>query len=205
MLACGAALHAATNELTNGGFESGDFSGWTVGGTAANGVAADKTPITGTTTSGNVVNAFEGNFAVFAKLQKGASPNAFTLEQTVTLVPGGEYKPTVSWGVFGDPSIGATPFTLDTLLEINGVTHVGLVSINPVGNALSTTNWSTFVVPPGSGVTTLTWEFGGARTSDGALTGVSIDGITLTQVPEPSFVGVSLLAPWLLRRRRRLS
>src|SRR5438876_9222795 len=69
----------AVNLLMNPGFETGDLTGWTVGGTAVPGVATDGVPIS-SGVPGNVVHPFAGNYAAYATLQSPST--TLTLSQT---------------------------------------------------------------------------------------------------------------------------
>ncbi len=86
-------LVSGPNLLLNPGFETGDFNGWTVGGTAVfSGVAIDGTPLPGASASfqPNFVNVQTGSFAAFAGLGCDGLTNCsgITLTQTVSIVPG---------------------------------------------------------------------------------------------------------------------
>ena len=184
--------------FVNGGFETGDFTGWTVGGNAVRGVATEGTPITGTLITDNAVDAFTGNFAAFAKFQKTPTPTTLTLEQTLDLEPGVSYSVTIHREVFGTGDYRWTN-TLRATVAISGGFQIG-------------PNWSTitvfsYVAPPGQTATTIRFELGGYATDTGGLAGFSIDDITIQQLPEPA--GLTVLwvtAVGLLhRRRRRLS
>lgn len=86
---CGTAL--ATNILVNPGFETGDFTGWTVGGNSPNfGVATQGTPIAGTTFP-SAVHIRSGSDAAFATICCTGLPSfqqTITLSQTVPVLPG---------------------------------------------------------------------------------------------------------------------
>ncbi len=88
-----AAQAGATNLITNGSFESGDFSNWTLG-TTANGTAGDGFPIvTGWPLGG--MNAWEGEVGEvsFDGTQQGA-----TLTQTF-MSAGGSAMLSLDWAV----------------------------------------------------------------------------------------------------------
>ena len=78
---------SATNLLNNPGFETGDFTGWTVGGTAPNGVATYGTPVSAFF-SGNV-NVRSGTYAAYGVVLGYccATPQPITLTQTVFAAP----------------------------------------------------------------------------------------------------------------------
>ena len=81
LLCATAATSSAQNRITNGGFETGDFTGWTVNDTSG------FTNV-GTNASGSSFNfAREGNS--WANL--GASPNVGSLSQTFSTTPGETY------------------------------------------------------------------------------------------------------------------
>ena len=73
----GQADAAVYNLLVNPGFETGDFSGWTVGGNSMNtGVASDGTPISGFDPpfAWNYVNVRSGDYAGYALVKDGTDP-----------------------------------------------------------------------------------------------------------------------------------
>jgi hypothetical protein len=88
-LCMAAASHA--NLLVNPGFETGDFSGWTVGGTAMSGVATAGTPLAPTAFPPNVVDVRTGDFAAFG-IVRGIDPVPFILTQTISVTPGTDYN-----------------------------------------------------------------------------------------------------------------
>src|SRR5262249_2874481 len=73
-LAVGHKQSPGTNPITNGGFETGNFTGWTQGGTTGNTGVAANTPHTGT-------------FAAFL----GPVGSDGTLSQNVATTPGQQY------------------------------------------------------------------------------------------------------------------
>jgi hypothetical protein len=87
---CASLSAAPINVLTNPGFESGDFSGWTVGGNAAkSGVVIDGISISGDdfdSLKQGVSNVRSGQFAAFAQV-KGNPETVLTLTQTIPVLP----------------------------------------------------------------------------------------------------------------------
>lgn len=91
---------APMNLLTNPGFETGDFTGWTVGGNSvAASVETDGTPIPGVYVNFDptVQNVRNGNYAGSALVALGASSastaiaEVLTLTQTVNVLAGESY------------------------------------------------------------------------------------------------------------------
>lgn len=89
--ACAVALagSASANVLVNGGFETGDFTGWTeVTASGANGCDTDWYVSTTDTecqfTNTQLNSAIEGEFAAYNSFD-GGGPKDFTIEQTFTL------------------------------------------------------------------------------------------------------------------------
>jgi hypothetical protein len=119
----------AQNLLVNPGFETGDFSGWTVGGNSTSaGVATDGASIAGASPSSSphFVNLRSGSFAGFAVVRQGntgpppptPTPDIerILLSQTVAVTP----FDTLSIGFYlgNDASSGYGAFTGDDFLQI---------------------------------------------------------------------------------------
>src|SRR4051812_41721375 len=81
---------ADANPLVNSGFETGDFTGWTVGGTnGGSGVALDGSVIPGTQSPFGTVTllAHSGNYAAYGVVAS-TQFESLILSQTVNLTPG---------------------------------------------------------------------------------------------------------------------
>jgi len=76
LLALLIAAPAVFGDIVNGGFETGDFSGWTIGGTSANGQVLQASDL-----PGSGLTPPEGKY--FALLSTG--PGAIGIEETTTL------------------------------------------------------------------------------------------------------------------------
>src|SRR5437016_4894640 len=86
---------AATNLLVNPGFETGDFSGWAVGGVLPSGVALDGTSL-GTFFYGEgSLKARSGAFAAYSISSTqniiSGTDQTFSLEQIVAVTPNTTY------------------------------------------------------------------------------------------------------------------
>jgi len=117
-LGVAAACHA--NLLVNPGFETGDFSGWIVGGTAASGVATAGTPLSPTAFPPNVLAVRSGEFAAFG-IVRGLDPVPFIFSQTVAVEPGTEYD--IGF-FFSNDSSSVLGYSIDpshTDISVNGV------------------------------------------------------------------------------------
>jgi hypothetical protein len=81
----------ADNILINPGFETGDFTGWFIGGNSPTfGVGIQGTPIPGTTLL-SAVHVRSGNYAAYATICCTGLPafqQTITLSQTVAVLPG---------------------------------------------------------------------------------------------------------------------
>ena len=207
LIACAlgpATAAAAAPMFVNCGFETGDFTGWTVGGNAVSGVAPEGTPITGTLIPDNFVDARSGSFAAFAKLQSNDPATTLTLEQTVDVDPGVPYSVTVRRGVFGS---GINGYTMSLNLFVDGELESGSTLSQTSGPAWTFDTMGNYVFPAGQTSATFRFEIGGAERFSGGLAGFSIDDVTIQEVPEPTGLAVVCLtaAAALRRRRRRLS
>ncbi|MBZ2168986.1 PEP-CTERM sorting domain-containing protein [Marinobacter sp. F4216] len=195
---------AASAGFINSGFETGDFTGWTVGGTARDhGVAVDGTPISSAHFSfqPSHVNVHSGQYAAYGTT--AAHYGEFlSLSQTVNVRPGlhtiGFY---MGHATGGDYWLGTDPddrfkIGIDFAIErhqlgifINGV-YVPFTERHPVNNFptgstpqdmyLFASNFI-FRGPPG----TANIEFRISGSGSGAAV-LSIDDTFITRVPEPS-------------------
>ena len=78
---------SAANVLTNPGFETGDFTGWTVGGNSySNGVDTNGTSIPGADYTSYVITR-SGNYAGYAVVDNDSPIHRITLTQTVSAPP----------------------------------------------------------------------------------------------------------------------
>ena len=94
--------------LLNPGFETGDFTGWTLPGTAESGVDVDGTPITGVfSPETTAVNVHSGEYAAWAKVSR---LNTFELVQTVDVLPNASYDIGI-WGSWGGETHGSAGMT----------------------------------------------------------------------------------------------
>jgi hypothetical protein len=192
---------AAAPMFVNGGFETGDFTGWTVSGNAEHGVAVSGTPITGTVIAGNLVKARTGDYAAFAKFQGGTSPTTLVLEQTVELDPGVTYSVNIRRTVFGD---GDAYRWSESLKYSAGDGSTGSISGGfRIGPSWSNLTISGFTATAGQTTKTLRFEFGGYELDSKGLAGFSIDDISIQPVPEPASVCALALASMTVMGRRR--
>lgn len=87
------AAPTGTNLLTNPGFETGDFAGWSVSGNAVAGVAPAGTVINGSFWGPAPVQPRTGNYAAYnlASAENGAGRIGTIITQTVPVTPGATY------------------------------------------------------------------------------------------------------------------
>jgi PEP-CTERM motif len=195
MLAALVPAHANVNLLVNPGFETGNFAGWTVGGTnGGSGVALSGTVIPGTEPPFGTVRvlAHSGDFAAFG-VTAGTSGEFLALSQTLNLAPRryelGYFMGNDSSNVFG---VVGTPFGI----TVNGVPLT--VAFNPpleFGNNFPITTTAAEMVEVTSnfssagGPTTIEFDISGSGT---ARAGISVDDFFVA-VPEPSTWTMMLL------------
>ncbi len=206
----GTAHAVPVNLLTNPGFETGDFTGWVVGGnTPGAGVSTDGNPIAGVDPriGPSFTNVRSGNFAASALVS--TFPLTFlTLSQTLAVVVGQAYS-VGFWvnvdapGIFGvglsptginvngSPLSLSRPSQLDTLNGFNGSGPTNFALVSGSFTAVLPTATVNYTPLTGSG----TW-----------IAGLNFDDFHFVAepVPEPAtllLVGSGLLG--LVARRRR--
>jgi PEP-CTERM motif len=209
----------AEANFINGGFETGDFTDWTVGGvTGSRGVATDGTPIPAVDPPfpPAFTNVRSGNFAAFTAVSE-ANGEFLSLSQTADLTAAGTYtvgffmgNDSASEFGIGIDDVGAIPHQRLAIF-VDGV-HVPFTTRFPDNNFPrgSTPNdlheFSSLFIHAG-GPTTLELRISGSGI---ARAGISIDDAFLAVVPEPTTLllfGTTAaglgVARWRQRRRAK--
>lgn len=204
-------IHAQTNLLLNPGFETGDFSDWTVSGTSPNyGVATSGTVITGTDplwgTATVIVNS--GTYAGYAVvchifsvgicMPSGSGGDYLDLSQSVTVTPGA--TDTASFWVATNNNSSSCSFGSNFAILVDGTP----ISINQPGVRCTYEQISgTFTTSDSN--PTITFQIQGSGTGDA---GFSFDDFSVTSpTPEPATAVlyglglVGILGTLLLRKR----
>jgi hypothetical protein len=173
----------ADNLLQNPGFETGDFTGWTVGGTSpTNGVGIVGTPIPACI-SGTVI-VHSGTYAAYAAVDTlWPGPNhPLILSQTVPVVPGNTYD-IGFWMGFGGVRVG----------DGGSAITVNSVSLNILGHGIPPDFYefwdATWTAP--AGVTSALVTFNLAASGDGTA-GISFDDFQVATVLTVTAVGMPL-------------
>jgi hypothetical protein len=182
-----AAAACQANLLLNPGFETGNFTGWTVGGTAISGVATAGTPLSPTAFSPNVVDVRSGNFAAFG-IVHGLDPVPLILTQTVSVTPGTDYD--IGF-YFSNDSSSVVGYSIDPAhMEI----FVNGVAILPAGNHIVCPDcllrsdmvpWNLLSATWNSGASTAATVSFQIVASGPGFVGLSIDD-AFVDAPEPS-------------------
>lgn len=203
---------SAANLVTNGDFETGNLSGWTVHnyagttpGTGIQVVTTNGSP--NVPYSGDTINAYQGtgeNAAFFV------DDNAFqTLSQYVSLVKDTTY--TLSFGLFATLSGENNPFNFTLSEIVNSGFNVEVLDFQTsIGNSLVPGNWKTynytFTANKNANYNLLFSFNSGATPAKDVL----LDGVSITAVPEPStwammIGGLGLVGVALRRRKTTVS
>jgi hypothetical protein len=208
------------NLLVNSGFETSDFTGWSVGGTnGGSGVAANGTVIPGTAPvfGTAAVLAHSGDYAAFAVTAADAG-ESLTLSQTLNLSPGG-YNLGFWMGNHSSAGFGVIPTAVNNHLLgiiVNG-TPLTLtfnppldffVNFPPITTSAQMEEVASQFVSSG-GSTTIEFSISG---SGSVRAGISVDdffvnGPGTASVPEPTTLallstGIGLTGIAIARRRR---
>ncbi len=193
-LLLGGNAHASTNLVTNGGFETGDISGWTeVGNFGATAQCSGSVCNRVAFTNNNGMVPYAGNdFFMFGNLTASGSAG---LSQTLTTSPGGNYILSFAWSTSGLDTLSDQSYqvlwdgnVVDSFSPTNGPTPWALVSLSVTG----------------TGSDTLVIE--GFRNN--GYNG--IDNVSVTAAPEPvtwvlMMVGVGGMGAALRNRRRKVA
>ncbi len=187
------AFAVPTNLLVNSGFETGDFSGWTIGGNSTSeGVDVDGTSISGADSPfpPNYVNVKSGNYAGWALVQNGIDPvERIILSQSISVLPGQQVD--VGFWLGNDSNSGFGMQLLDshTQIFIDGVgllPSAGILSITTGSSPLDFFNFSGSFNTGSRTSIDVAFAINGSGTS---RVGASFDDlyfISEASVPEPS-------------------
>ena len=188
------------NNLINGSFETGDFSGWTVSGSAV--VCAGGDSFCGV--------PFDGTFS--ATLNGGdVTPDA-VIDQTFATTPGTVYRLTFAYGIMDFVGGAAQQLRAEIISSVGGVhdlldqTVSSPTSVNAGDAVNAAVNYGLFTFTFTADDTSATLQFSDlASNPSGSIDG-KLDAVSIDVVPEPSslllmLTGIAPLAYW----RRKLS
>ena len=191
--------------FVNSEFDTGDFTGWTAGGSAAHGVDLGGTALTGTVIPQNIVcyNDVE-NQAAWAKLENDGTPTDFTLSQTIAVQPGVTYAGQYAHGLGSFTNSGSGVLRFEVFVNGTPLLQTDFFAVNgyQLLNGGAIPGWT---AP--NNVTQATYVFRWTGGSGGSPAGFSFDNFQLrTAVPEPSSITViaaATLAAAIRRAPRR--
>ncbi len=197
------AASASANLITNPSFETGDFAGWSIGGSASSyGVDLDGTTIAGSYYSDSVVNVRTGEYAAWGLVAASGSPPVnLILSQSINVVAGEAYDIGFYLSIGrtdGDGSAGRTIrmrvggsqiYTFDAY----GSTGDPFVGSDPSNFEHHYASWTAAT----TGAVTVEYDLSGSGT---AVVGFSYDDFYV--LPGPSALALMALAGFGKRRRR---
>src|SRR5215467_4618220 len=165
------------NALVNPGFETGDFTGWAIGGTSTSfGVATKGTVIPGTDPpfTPAFVTVRSGDFAAFTNVTNPvlAPKLIFTLSQVIAVLPNSIYSAGFYLANQSSSRMGVGTGDNETQIFVNGtgiLQPAGVVNINGDGT-FQLFSGSFFTGP--TNAATITFQIDGSGTS---RAGVSLD------------------------------
>lgn len=189
-----APAHAGTVVLTNGGFETGDFTGW---GVWNSGVPNDSIAVVSAPTQ-------DGNYA----LKQSGSGTSTVGQMLVTGLTEGEQFDWSAWCSLGTPLTGdnwggvACWWQADVGSGPEGYTQALKLDSTTPTNEWKQVNWS--MITP-AGMTCFKVEMAAVLNGGGGT--VYFDNISISQVPEPSTLmllgcGLSGILCYAWRKRR---
>jgi hypothetical protein len=206
---CAASCTVGAAELvTNGGFETGDLSNWTVSGAPTIGGCQINWLIGNTgdvaTCIGNAGNPVDGTYAVYNSFD-GGGPLSYQLRQTVVLPAGAMSAATLSW----QDTFFYTPYgPAERLLKVNILNADGSSVIAnaytyaaPVGGAdpgwlTRTVDLKSILAPLAGQTITLEFEVVIPESFTGPA-GMGLDSVSLdVTAAAPSPVAVPTLTEW---------
>jgi len=203
-VALGFAAAANANLIVNPSFETGDFTGWSIGGTATSyGVDLDGTAISGSYYSDNVVNIRSGDYAAWGLVAAFATPPVnLVLSQSIDVIAGETYDIGFYLSLGRTSGLESAGRTLRIRIDGSqvyafdayGSTGDPFVGTDPTNFEHHSLQW----MAPSSGSVLVEFDLSGSGT---AQIGFSYDDFYF--IPGPSALALLGLAGFAGGRRRR--